>query len=56
VLTLEHVYGALTFYLANQSEIGAYLKAAELVFYPPRRSGDRAHDYTDRSESQNAGG
>ncbi len=32
VLTLEQVYGALTFYLANKSEIDAYLKAAEAEF------------------------
>jgi uncharacterized protein (DUF433 family) len=29
VLTLEQVYGALTFYLANKSAIDAYLKEAE---------------------------
>lgn len=32
VLILEHVYGALTYYLANKSEIDAYLKAAETEF------------------------
>jgi len=32
VLTLEHVYGALTFYLANQSEIDAYLTASQAEF------------------------
>jgi uncharacterized protein (DUF433 family) len=32
VLTLEQVYGALTFYLANRSEIDAYLKVAEAEF------------------------
>ena len=29
VLTLEQVYGALTFYLANQSTIDTYLKEAD---------------------------
>ncbi len=38
VLTLEHVYGALTFYLANQSEIDAYLKAAEVEFEALRQA------------------
>ncbi len=38
VLTLEHVYGALTFYLANESEIDAYLKAAEAEFEAMRRA------------------
>ncbi|TVR60419.1 MAG: DUF433 domain-containing protein [Candidatus Competibacteraceae bacterium] len=38
VLTLEHVYGALTFYLANQSEIDAYLKAAEAEFEALRQA------------------
>jgi uncharacterized protein (DUF433 family) len=38
VLTLEHVYGALTFYLANQSEIDGYLKAAEAEFEAMRQT------------------
>jgi uncharacterized protein (DUF433 family) len=29
VLTLEQVYGALTYYLANRSEIDTYLRAAD---------------------------
>lgn len=29
VLTLEQVYGAITYYLANRAEIDAYLKASE---------------------------
>lgn len=32
VLTLEQVYGALAFYLANKPEIDAYLKQAEVEF------------------------
>ncbi len=32
VLTLEQVYGALTFYLANKSEIDAYLEKADEEF------------------------
>ena len=38
VLTLEHVYGALTFYLANKSEIDAYLKEAEAEFEALRQA------------------
>ncbi len=38
VLTLEQVYGALTFYLANQSEVDAYLKAAEAEFEAMRQT------------------
>lgn len=38
MLTLEHVYGALTFYLANKSEIDAYLKAAETEFEAMRQA------------------
>ena len=37
-LTLEHVYGALTFYLANRSEIDAYLKEAEAEFEAMRQA------------------
>lgn len=32
VLTLEHVYGALTFYLANKSEIDSYLEKTDEEF------------------------
>jgi uncharacterized protein (DUF433 family) len=32
VLTLEQVYGALTFYLANKSEVDAYLEEAKAEF------------------------
>ena len=38
VLTLEQVYGALTFYLANKSEIDTYLKAAEAEFEAMRQA------------------
>lgn len=38
VLTLEQVYGTLTFYLANKLEIDAYLKAAEAELEAMRRS------------------
>ena len=38
VLTLERVYGALTFYLANKSEIDAYLKVAEAEFEAIRQA------------------
>ena len=32
LLTLEQVYGALTFYLANKSQIDSYLKKARMEF------------------------
>jgi hypothetical protein len=32
LLTLEQVYGAIAFYLANRSEIDAYLAVEELAF------------------------
>ena len=32
VLTLERVYGALTYYLAHQTEIDAYLREADAEF------------------------
>lgn len=32
LLTLEQVYGAITFYLANRAEIDAYLAAEEEAF------------------------
>jgi uncharacterized protein (DUF433 family) len=32
LLTLEQVYGAITFYLANRAEIDAYLANEELEF------------------------
>lgn len=37
VLTLEEVYGALTFYLANQAEIDTYLRLSEAEFETVRR-------------------
>jgi uncharacterized protein (DUF433 family) len=38
VLTLEQVYDSLTFYLANKSEIDAYLKTAEAEFEAMRKA------------------
>jgi uncharacterized protein (DUF433 family) len=32
LLTLEQVYGAIAFYLANRTEVDAYLKAEEAAF------------------------
>lgn len=37
VLTLEQVYGALTFFLANKSEVDAYLEQAETEFEAMRK-------------------
>ena len=36
-LSLEQVYGAITFYLANRTEIGAYLKETDALW-------EKAHD------------
>lgn len=38
VLTLEQVYGALTFYLANKSEIDGYLEQAHQEFEAMRKA------------------
>lgn len=37
VLTLEQVYGAIAFYLANRDEIDAYLQTAQLDFVTQRQ-------------------
>lgn len=38
VLTLEEVYGAITYYLANQSQIDNYLKEGELLYERQREA------------------
>jgi uncharacterized protein (DUF433 family) len=38
VLTLEEVYGAITYYLANQAEIDNYLKEGEFLFERQREA------------------
>lgn len=38
VLTLEQVYGAITFYLSKQSEIDHYLRDAEDAYEAARRA------------------
>ncbi|MFN7948446.1 MAG: DUF433 domain-containing protein [Blastocatellia bacterium] len=38
VLTLEQVYGAITFYLSRQSEIDEYLRQAEEEYEAARRA------------------
>lgn len=37
VLTLEEVYGAITFYLANQKELDTYLSLSEAEFETARQ-------------------
>lgn len=37
VLTLEEIYGAITFYLANQEEVDEYLRQARIEFDAKRR-------------------
>lgn len=43
VLTLEHVYGVITFYLAHREEIDRYLEAQEKD-YEAKRAASRAAD------------
>lgn len=43
VLTLEEVYGAITFYLANRTEIDAYLETEEAVFESMRKAAREAN-------------
>lgn len=38
VVTLEEIYGAITFYLANRTEIDAYLEAGEAAFEEMRKA------------------
>lgn len=38
VLTLEQVYGALTFYLAHQAEVDTYLEQADVEIEAMRRA------------------
>ncbi len=42
-LNLEQVYGAITFYLAHQSEVDAYLKEGEAEFETIRRAARAAN-------------
>ena len=42
-LTLEQVYGAITFYLAHRAEIDDYLHAGESEFARLRRTSRAAH-------------
>ena len=37
-LSLEQVYGAITFYLAHRTEVNAYLKETEDMWHKARRS------------------
>jgi uncharacterized protein (DUF433 family) len=43
LLTLEEIYGAIAFYLANQTEIDDYLVAEESEFEKMRESSGNAH-------------
>ncbi|HEX5709636.1 MAG TPA: DUF433 domain-containing protein [Pyrinomonadaceae bacterium] len=42
-LSLEQVYGAITFYLANREKIDAYLREGEEKFEALRRAGREAN-------------
>ena len=37
VLSLEQIYGAITYYLANKTEIDHYLQEGELIFQQQRK-------------------
>ena len=41
-LTLEQVYGAITFYLAHRAEVDAYLKQGEVEFEALRQAARKA--------------
>lgn len=43
LLTLEQVYGAITFYLAHQAEVDAYLQQGETDFEALRQTARAAH-------------
>jgi uncharacterized protein (DUF433 family) len=43
VLNLEEVYGAITLYLANRTEIDAYLETEEAVFESMRKAAREAN-------------
>src|SRR5687767_4896543 len=43
LLTLEQIYGAITFYLANRAEIDAYLKQQEAEFEARRQASREAN-------------
>jgi uncharacterized protein (DUF433 family) len=43
ILTLEKVYAAITFYLANRAAIDAYLREGELEFEKLRQESRRKH-------------
>jgi uncharacterized protein (DUF433 family) len=45
VITLEDVYGAITFYLADQSEIDAYLRQGEAEFDLLRQKARQANPH-----------
>ena len=45
-LTLEQVFGAIAYYLANQSEIDAYLKEGDAEFEKLRQQLMRTRCYT----------
>ena len=42
-LTLEQIYGAIAFYLANQEIIDAYLKESEVQFERARQTAGKQH-------------
>ena len=49
VLTLEQVYGAITFYLSKQSEIDEYLRDSEEAYETARRAN---HDQLRREKPE----
>ena len=43
LLTLEEIYGAITYYLAHQQEVDAYLEQEESEFEKMRQASRKAH-------------
>ena len=43
LISLEEVYGAITFYLAHQAELDAYLQREEAEFEAMRQASRQAH-------------
>jgi uncharacterized protein (DUF433 family) len=43
LLTLEEIYGAITYYLAHQQEVDAYLEQEESEFEKMRQASREAH-------------
>jgi uncharacterized protein (DUF433 family) len=56
LLTLEEIYGAITYYLAHQQEVDAYLEQEEVEFEKTRQASHEAypewHEKLDRARKE----